>query len=238
HTLSDTSTYFDILDIVPLNNTKAHFFSSWHRYLYSYTNLLEYLAQTSQAHRTRRNNLHDRGYPAPMARNQIVLEILMSLPTGEGRNTMLAAFFADQLTSQGALTKHQVRAFTQSVPYRQRMPIQARMQQGRADWNQRIDNWTSNDSLRRELHAVTDAFAGKATQLCFVSDLCPDCSAPQVVPKGYNQLVLSVYGSPSDAMPSTPVKFQLSKEAAAFWVAYTGIQSFPTCVLVDADGQM
>lgn len=240
HNLSDTSVYFDIQDIVPLNNSKAHFFSSWHHYLYAYTNLLEYLAQTSPAHRVRKNNLRDRGYPAPMARNQIVLEILMTLPTGEGRNFMLAAFFAGQLTSQGALTNYQVRAFIQTVPYRQRMPIQARMQQGRADWNQRINNWTSNDTLRRELRAVTDAFAGKATQLCFVSDLCPNCLAAQVVPQGYNQLLLGAYCAPSEwkAMPSTSAKFLLSKDAADFWVAYTGIQHFPTCVLVDAEGQM
>lgn len=240
HNLSDTSDYFDIQDIVPLNNSKAHFFSSWHHYLYAYTNLLEYLAQTSQAHKVRRNNLHDRGYPAPMARNQIVLEILMTLPPGEGRNFMLAAFFADQLTSQGALTNFQVRAFTQTVPYRQRMPIQARMQQGRADWNQRINNWTSNETLRSELRAVTDAFAGKATQLCLVSDLCPDCLVPQVAPPGYNQLLLGVYCTPTslEAIPSTAAKFLLSKEAAEFWVAYTGIQNFPTCVLVDAEGQM
>jgi hypothetical protein len=60
------------------------------------------------------------------------------------------------------------------------------------------------------------------------------------VPPGYNQLVLGTYCSTPtwQAMPSSSAKFRLSKEAAEFWVAYTGLQNFPTCILLDAEGQM
>jgi len=237
--ISDTSAYFIIGDAVPSDNPGVRYFSAWHNYLLANTNVFEYLVQHSLTYKKRRSNLREFGYPAPMVRNQLVLEILLDLPGSAGRSAMLSAFFANQLARQGSLTHYQQRVFAHQIPHHDRLYIQTLLQ-GKVDWKQRISDWTTNEDLRTELNVVVDAFSGKTVQLCFVSDRCPDCMNTMQVPDGYDLMLLGVYCSLAnwEAMPAAQLKFLLSDEAAAFWVVYAGLQHFPTCILLDAEGQM